>query len=532
MSDDGPSSDTLREPSPLLHFTSAMRWPRERQQPDMPDEEDLARDDALASGRLGEIEARIAKLAERFDQLEFVIVEQFEPGMTDGGKLPAGNLRDRLDRIEAALGPLRRDAPATWADAMAADEEVLDAAMLEARLDEIAARLADLAHIAAGPDGAAEALAARLEALEGQLHEVSEETRAQHDTLLAALSAEAAARESALQGIAAAASTQAEDIKAAVAADIEARHAALVATIGSAQDRPGTTEADVDAAARWADIKAAFAEEIEARHATLLAALDEKAEVASVSLASEAAAREESLKGMAEAAEARHAALLAALDEQAETNSNRSRRRSCRPRRGADGNGDGRGNPARGSQGCHGARDRDPARRDPCRARPRMNRRQPPGHTQEHSSFAGFATALQTTLSQFEVSVDSILDRLDGLAKRLEVAEARIAAPADPDEAVRRPSGVSKPRSACCRRASARSPPSCPGAASAPEPEANPAVLDHLGTLVTAAVDGAARDNRAAIEETLHDLRLAVAEIAADSLRLRSAWNPCGFTEP
>jgi hypothetical protein len=388
MSDHDPNSITQRDTSPLLRFTTAMGWPRERPHAEMPDEDGLGTDDAPAERRLGEIEARIDRLAERFDQLEFLIVEQFEPGMTEAGELPAGNLRDRLDRIEAGLDLLRREAPdaATWTDAMASHDEVPDTTVFESRLDEIVARLADLADIAAGPDGAADGFGARLQGFEQRIEVVADDPIARHD-----------------------------GVPSATVADDTARETPLAAMIEAA-------------VSRQADLTATISAEMEAQHAAILAALD------------------------------------------------------------------------------------------------RAISRQPAGHTQEHSSFAGFATALQTTLSQFEVSVDSILDRLDGLAKRLEVAEARIAAPADPDEAV--PAGVwgletslgvlSEGIGALAAVISRQT-------ASAPDAGTSPAVLDHLGTLVTAAVGAAARDNRAAIEETLHDLRLAVAEIAADRARLRIA---------
>jgi hypothetical protein len=501
-----------------------MRWPRERAQAEMPDENDLTADDAPADGRLGEIEARIARLAERFDQLEFVIVEQFEPGMTEGGELPAGNLRDRLDRIEAGLGHLRRDAPATWAEAIASDEEVLDAAMLEARLDEIAARLADLAHVATEPDGAAEALGARLDAIEKRLQEVAEEAGARQDSLLSAVTAEAAAREPALHAIAAAAAAQAEDLRATLTADIEARHAALVAAIAAAQDRPDTAEAD---AASLPAGMAALAEEMEARHAALLAALDARAAVAQAAIATETAAREETLKAIAEAAETRHAAFLAALGDQGEAT--RTALAAEAATREAALTAVAEAVEARQADLRDVIATEMATRHDAIlvaldRA---MNRPAPaPDLTQQHRSFAGFATALQTTLNQFEVSVDSILDRLDGMARRLEAVEARIAAPAETaagDAASVPPSGLETSLGALSDGIGALVEVLGQRAAPLLEPEAGPAMLDQLGALVTAAVGEAARDSQSAMDETLRDLRLTVAEMAADSLRLRTA---------
>jgi hypothetical protein len=162
VSDLGQTADTLREASPLLRFSSAMRWARDNRA-ERTDDDGLV-DEAAMSGRLAQIETRMGKLAERFDQLEFVIVEQFEPGMTEAGELPSGNLRDRLDRIEEGLGHLRRtpSPPPTWAEATVRDEDVLDAAAVEARLDDIAARLAELAEAGSRDDAAKDALGARL----------------------------------------------------------------------------------------------------------------------------------------------------------------------------------------------------------------------------------------------------------------------------------------------------------------------------------------------------------------------------------
>jgi hypothetical protein len=501
-----------------------MRWPRERTQAEMPDEDDMSAGEAPPEGRLGEIEARIAKLAERFDQLEFVIVEQFEPGMTDGGELPAGNLRDRLDRIEAGLGLLRRDAPATWDEAMASEEAVLDAAALDARLDEIAARLADLAHIAAGPGDAADALAARLDALEQRLGTVADEAAARHDSLLSAVTAEAAAREAALEGIAAAAATRRQELKDILAAEIETRHASLLAAIGPAQEAGDTVDVDIEALR--SDLRAALAEEMDARHAGLLAALNEQAAVARTSVAAEAAAREAEGKALAEAAEARHAALLQAVTEHAETAralvaaeaAAREAALAAMPEAEATREADLKAALVAEIDTRHDAillaLDRAMSRPAPA-----------PDLTQQHRSFAGFATALQTTLNQFEVSVDSILERLDGMARRLEAVEARIPAPAAAPAADAAPavSGIETSLGALSDGIGALVEVLGQRAAPSPVTEADPAMIDQLGAAVTAAIGEAARGSQSAMDETLRDLRLTVAEIAADSLRLRSA---------
>jgi uncharacterized coiled-coil protein SlyX len=495
-----------------------MRWPRERPQAEMPDEDDMTDAEAPPEGRLGEIEARIAKLAERFDQLEFVIIEQFEPGMTEGGELPAGNLRDRLDRIEAGLGLLRRDTPATWDETMASGNEILDAAALEARLDEIAARLADLAHLAAAPEGAADVLAARLEALENRLGTVAEEAAARHDSLLSAVVAESAAREAALEGIAAAAATRREDLRAMLAAEFEARHATLLSATGPAPEAGDAVE--IDAEALRSDLRAALAEEIDARHAAFLAVLNEQAS------ASGSHAREEAvLTALAEAAEARHAALVDALNENAEAARSliaaeaaaRDAALAAMAEAAESRQGDLRAALAAEIETRHdtllAALDRA------------MNRPAPaPDLTQQHRSFAGFATALQTTLNQFEVSVDSILERLDGMARRLEAVEARVAAPAaapggDATPAV---SGIETSLGALSDGIGALVEVLGQRAAPAPATEANPAMLDQLGAVVTAVVGEAARSSQSVMDDTLRDLRLTMAEIAADSLRLRS----------
>ena len=127
------------DPPPVLRFTPVARL--------SPDPALPAETEATAAGpdgldqRLREIETRIEKLAERFDQLEFVIVEQFEPGMTAAGELPGGNLRERLDRIEGVLGLLSQ-AP----EELPAAETALEAepSGLAAQLDAVASRLSEM----------------------------------------------------------------------------------------------------------------------------------------------------------------------------------------------------------------------------------------------------------------------------------------------------------------------------------------------------------------------------------------------------
>jgi hypothetical protein len=436
VSDLGPTTETLRDTSPLLRFSAAMRWPRDRREEPIPDEDDGLVDESALSGRLAHIETRIGKLAERFDQLEFVIVEQFEPGMTEAGELPSGNLRDRLDRIEEGLGLLHRtpsSAPATWDETMAADEDLLDAAAVEARLDDIAARLAELAE-AARPqeDPPGSAVDARLDEITARLAELAEAAQPRDGAGADALEARLDSLDRRLE---------------TVAAEAAARHEALLTTIVS-EGGTSAVAASAAAEAREQALLATLATEAEDRHAALLSA-------------------------MIAAADARYDAILSALDRA-------------------------------------------------------MNRPPPsPDLTLLHRGFAGFATALQTTLNQFETSVDSILARLDGMAQRLEAVEARIAAPPDPMAALTDGAppvsgleislgALSEGIGALVRVLGTRS-------SGAREAEAEGAMLDQLGALVTAAVDAAARDNRTAMDETLRDLRLALAEVAADNLRLRIA---------
>lgn len=85
------------------------------------------------------LEERFSHLSERFDQLEFVIVEQFEPGMTQEDGPDRGNLRDRLVRIEAALDGLAA-VPAAGPE----DEPGPGLRALAEKMESIAAGMADL----------------------------------------------------------------------------------------------------------------------------------------------------------------------------------------------------------------------------------------------------------------------------------------------------------------------------------------------------------------------------------------------------
>lgn len=223
MFEQRPGSDELENPAPILRFSAAMRIANETSldavdqsdadgrpvDPDvdlsgMPDEDAMrpaaseaagaagplvlsAKDAASAtagpteeavplSRRFGEIEAWIEKLAERFDQLEFVIVEQFEPGMSQPGERPGGNLRERLDRIEATLGLLSQEPGETLAAAASGGPEGAEAAVaraIEDRLNAIATRLADVVDAEARRSALADAAEERLRALEGAVEVMS-----------------------------------------------------------------------------------------------------------------------------------------------------------------------------------------------------------------------------------------------------------------------------------------------------------------------------------------------------------------------
>jgi hypothetical protein len=276
-------------------------------------------DEAAVTDRLADIDSRIGKLAERFDQLEFVIVEQFEPGMTDGGDLPSGNLRDRLDRIEAGLGHLRGRDPATPAPGTRRRRPTKSCSTPPwSRRGWTRSR-----HGWPSSPNSRASLRGRAwpkrrcppRCARGTARRDRGRGAARHEALLAAVAARNGARGT-------------------------TRSARRSATTRRRKDRP------------WLQLPPPPRRRSRAR--TLAGPIG-------------------SLLGIAAAERARRDA------------------RRTRP-------GD-----------------------EPAAARPDL--------TLQHRGFAGFATALQTTLSQFETSVDSILARLDGMAQRLEAVEARIAAP-------------------------------------------------------------------------------------------------------
>ena len=161
MTDPQSESEPPDDPHPILRFSGAAR---------MPGGAPLVPEGEGSSDRLPrEIETRIEKLAERFDQLEYVIVEQFEPGMSGSGDLPRGNLRDRLDRIESVLGLLSQvddDRPAPQGHEDPVAERLIEAVGSQAQR--------------------ADAMEARLDSLIRALDAVSAETRGRHDDLMAA----------------------------------------------------------------------------------------------------------------------------------------------------------------------------------------------------------------------------------------------------------------------------------------------------------------------------------------------------------
>jgi hypothetical protein len=138
--------------------------------------------EARLGQRLSEIETRIEKLAERFDQLEFVIVEQFEPGMSGTGDLPSGNLRDRLDRIESVLGLLSQGAEEQPVAAPAAVADAPVPAGIERR-ETFAARLEE---VDSAQSIRADAAEARLDGMTQALDILSAEARGRHQDLRAA----------------------------------------------------------------------------------------------------------------------------------------------------------------------------------------------------------------------------------------------------------------------------------------------------------------------------------------------------------
>ena len=111
------------------------------------------------------------------------------------------------------------------------------------------------------------------------------------------------------------------------------------------------------------------------------------------------------------------------------------------------------------------------------------------------------------------------------MAQRLEAVETRLAAPAGApaEDAAPATSALETSLGALSDRIGALVEVLGQRTSAPRQAESNPALLDGLGALVTAAVGEAARGSQSAMDETLRDLRLTVAEFAADSLRLRSA---------
>lgn len=195
------------------------------------------------------LEERFSRLAERFDQLEFVIVEQFEPGMTGEDGQDPGNLRHRLDRIEAALR--------TFAGPAAAPDPAIDGA-LEAAIARIDAALVESAGAAARRDEDLASLkdaVARIETAVPPRPDMSavHQGFARIATALSAgLQRLDAAREDTDRRLAAIETALADVAKAAIAAD-RATDAApapegLEARIGALADRVAAAEARLSAA--------------------------------------------------------------------------------------------------------------------------------------------------------------------------------------------------------------------------------------------------------------------------------------------
>jgi hypothetical protein len=394
-----PSSEGRENPSPILRFSAAMRvanetppedfdTPESAEMPEMfgPDEapgtsEGFAvseaaeipeaaetpeavgttempaaaesSDEAVSlSRRYSEIEAWIEKLAERFDQLEFVIVEQFEPGMSQPGERPSGNLRERLDRIEVTLAQLSQEpaeALPAAVDGGSGAAALAAATGIEDRLNAIASRLADVV-------------------------------------------------------------------------DAEMRRSAAA---DAAEDRLRTLEGAVEAMSTGAD-----------------------------------------------------ASRMAVLD-----------------------------------------------------AIERVSQRPPPAPdmTLQHRSFAGFATALQTTLDRFETSVGAILERLDGVTERVGALEAGLSRLEDTavSQTVAEPptSGLDLSLAALSDRICALA--EVLGTRQQPADLQDITVvsarLEQLGALLSAALEEAGKSNSDSLDESLRDLRMAIAEIAAENRRLRIA---------
>ena len=179
MNDQTPNAESLNEASPAISFSLARRAVSDVAQDAAPDPPCADVVDVDLKRRLSDIEDTIQRVGERFDQLEFVIVEQFEPGMTQAGELPAGNLRERLDRIEAALG-----SPETPCVVQDAETGATMASAFEQRLDGLMARLEDADRTREQRSTMAEEADARLDRLERVIADLVSGAEARHETVL------------------------------------------------------------------------------------------------------------------------------------------------------------------------------------------------------------------------------------------------------------------------------------------------------------------------------------------------------------
>lgn len=143
MNDQTPVTDALDATSPAICFSLAKRAAAGVPGRGPSDALDAAGAERGDAGQAADLDMRIERLAERFDQLEFVIIEQFEPGMIHAGGVPAGSLRDRLDRIEAAVEHLSHDPVRPTDRDDSEGERRLDA--LAVRLDGLERAIADAA---------------------------------------------------------------------------------------------------------------------------------------------------------------------------------------------------------------------------------------------------------------------------------------------------------------------------------------------------------------------------------------------------
>jgi hypothetical protein len=180
MNEQTPVADISDEVPPPICFSFAKRAVSDALGDAQPVPTEPGRRDAASGRVVAEIEARIERLAERFDQLEFVILEQFESGMTPNDGSPAGSLCDRLDRIEAALAHV-----AQAADRIAATDETETATARQ--LDAMAARVGDLLQAQAQVVTSAEDTAARLADLLRAVVEAESHGDARHVAVLGAL---------------------------------------------------------------------------------------------------------------------------------------------------------------------------------------------------------------------------------------------------------------------------------------------------------------------------------------------------------